>query len=125
AGSDKIYAVKTNLFLGDYALEKPTKQFGIKTALKDVPPLALGTSPVKPTEMVTAYSMFANEEKEVKPTLIRRIMDHEANILYDAHLESKQVLDKSKAFVMEEMMTGMFNKKLRRYAAVTGQSMLS
>ena len=37
-------------------------------------------------------------------------MDHEGNILYDAHLESKQVLDKSKAFVMEEMMTGMFNK---------------
>ena len=37
-------------------------------------------------------------------------MDHEGNILYDAHLESKQVLDKSKAFVMEEMMTGMFIK---------------
>ena len=74
-----------------------------------MPSLALGTSPVKPIEMVNAYSMFA---KEVKPTFIRRIMDHEGNILYDAHLESKQVLDKSKAFVMEEMMTGMFNKKL-------------
>ena len=87
--------------------------------------LALGTSPVKPIEMVNAYSMFANGGKEVKPTFIRRIMDHEGNILYDAHLESKQVLDKSKAFVMEEMMTGMFNKKLSSYAAVTGQSMLS
>ena len=77
-----------------------------------MPSLALGTSPVKPIEMVNAYSMFANGGKEVKPTFIRRIMDHEGNILYDAHLESKQVLDKSKAFVMEEMMTGMFNKKL-------------
>ena len=89
-----------------------------------MPSLALGTSPVKPIEMVNAYSMFANGGKEVKPTFIRRIMDHEGNILYDAHLESKQVLDKSKAFVMEEMMTGMFNKKLSGYA-VTGQSMLS
>ena len=88
-----------------------------------MPSLALGTSPVKPIEMVNAYSMFANGGKEVKPTFIR-IMDHEGNILYDAHLESKQVLDKSKAFVMEEMMTGMFNKKLSSYA-VTGQSMLS
>ena len=73
-----------------------------------MPSLALGTSPVKPIEMVNAYSMFANGGKEVKPTFIRRIMDHEGNILYDAHLESKQVLDKSKAFVMEEM-TGMFD----------------
>ena len=80
-----------------------------------MPSLALGTSPVKPIEMVNAYSMFANGGKEVKPTFIRRIMDHEGNILYDAHLESKQVLDKSKAFVMEEMMTGMFNKKLSGY----------
>ncbi|GAB6252289.1 PBP1A family penicillin-binding protein [Bacillus cereus] len=125
AVSDNIYAVKTNLFLGDDALAKTAKQFGIKSALKDVPSLALGTSPVKPIEMVNAYSMFANGGKEVKPTFIRRIMDHEGNILYDAHLESKQVLDKSKAFVMEEMMTGMFNKKLSSYAAVTGQSMLS
>ena len=88
-----------------------------------MPSLALGTSPVKPIEMVNAYSMFANGGKEVKPTFIRRIMDHEGNILYDAHLESKQVLDKSKAFVMEEMMTGMFNKKLA--LCLTGQSMLS
>ncbi|UYC97406.1 penicillin-binding transpeptidase domain-containing protein [Bacillus thuringiensis] len=41
AVSDNIYAVKTNLFLGDDALAKTAKQFGIKSALKDVPSLAL------------------------------------------------------------------------------------
>ncbi|UYC97405.1 hypothetical protein OAT02_02395 [Bacillus thuringiensis] len=46
--------------------------------------------------MVNAYSMFANGGKEVKPTFIRRIMDHEGNILYDAHLESKQFSTRAK-----------------------------
>lgn len=124
AVSDNVYAVKTHLFLGADSLAKTAKQFGITSSLKDVPSLALGTSPVKPIEMVGAYSMFANGGKQVKPTFIRRVVDHEGNILYDAHLESKQILDKSKAFVMQEMMTGMFNKKLSSYAAVTGQSLV-
>lgn len=124
AVSDNVYAVKTHLFLGEDSLTKTAKQFGIKSSLKDVPSLALGTSPVKPIEMVSAYSLFANGGKQVKPTFIRRVVDHGGNILYDAHLESKQVLDKGNVFVMEEMMTGMFNKKLSGYASVTGQSLL-
>ncbi|MEN1938072.1 PBP1A family penicillin-binding protein [Paenibacillus sp. 102] len=124
AVSDNVYAVKTHLFLGEDSLMKTAKQFGIKSSLKDVPSLALGTSPVKPIEMVGAYSMFANGGKQIKPTFIRRVVDNEGNILYDAHLESKQVLDKNNTFVMEEMMTGMFNDKLSGYASVTGQSLL-
>ncbi|WP_410984796.1 transglycosylase domain-containing protein [Bacillus cereus] len=124
AVSDNVYAVKTHLFLGEDSLAKTAKQFGIKSALKDVPSLALGTSPVKPIEMVGAYSMFANGGKQVKPTFIRRVVDNEGNILYDAHLESKQILDKNNTFVMEEMMTGMFNDKLSGYASVTGHTLL-
>ncbi|MCI0765305.1 PBP1A family penicillin-binding protein [Bacillus sp. TL12] len=124
AVSDNVYAVKTHLFLGEDSLAKTAKQFGITSSLKDVPSLALGTSPVKPIEMVGAYSMFANGGKQVKPTFIRRVVDNEGNILYDAHLESKQILDKNNTFVMEEMMTGMFNDKLSGYASVTGHTLL-
>ena len=124
AVSDNVYAVKTHLFLGEESLVKTAKQFGITSALKDVPSLALGTSPVKPLEMANAYSMLANGGKQVKPTFIRRVVDHDGNILYDAHLENKQILDENNAFVMEEMMTGMFNKKLSSYASVTGQNLI-
>ena len=124
AVSDNVYAVKTHLFLGEKSLVKTAKQFGITSSLKDVPSLALGTSPVKPLEMVNAYSLLANGGKQVKPTYIRRVVDHDGNILYDAHLENKQILDENNAFVMEEMMTGMFNKKLSSYASVTGQNLI-
>ncbi len=71
-------------------LAKTAKTIWNKSALKDVPSLALGTSTSKnQLKWLTPYSMFANGGKEVKPTFICRIMDHEGNILYDAHLESK------------------------------------
>ncbi|MGG2017367.1 transglycosylase domain-containing protein [Bacillus sp. S10(2024)] len=124
AVSDNVYAVKTHLFLGEKSLVKTAKQFGITSSLKDVPSLALGTSPVKPLEMVNAYGMLANGGKQVNPTFIRRVVDHDGNILYDAHLENKQILDENNAFVMEEMMTGMFNKRLSSYASVTGQNLI-
>ena len=50
--SDNIYAVKTHLFLGMDKLIDAAKQFGINSPLQKVPSLALGTSPVKPIEMV-------------------------------------------------------------------------
>ncbi|WP_028401826.1 PBP1A family penicillin-binding protein [Ectobacillus panaciterrae] len=122
AVSDNVYAVKTHLFLGEETLVKTAKEFGITSDMQPIPSLALGTAPVKPIEMVNAYGMFANGGKKIQPVFIRRILDRDGTVLYDAHLKGEQVLDKNNAFVMEEMMTGMFNKKLSGYASVTGQA---
>ncbi len=124
AVSDNVYAVKTHLFLGENTLVKTAEKFGVTSKLDPVPALALGSSPVKPIEMTNAYSMFANGGKKVSPLFVRRIIDRNGDVLYDAHLENEQVLDENNAFVTEEMMTGMFNKKLSSYAAVTGQGIV-
>lgn len=124
AVSDNIYAIKTHLFLGENTLVKTAKKFGITSKLDPVPALALGASPVKPIEMTNAYSMFANGGKKVSPLFVRRIIDRDGAVLYDAHLESEQVLDENNAFVTEKMMTGMFNKQLSSYANVTGQGII-
>ncbi|MFX3625180.1 MAG: transglycosylase domain-containing protein [Ectobacillus sp.] len=125
AVSDNVYAVKTHLFLGEETLIKTAEKFGITNKLAQVPSLALGTSPVKPIEMVSAYAMFANGGKQAEPVFIRRVIDRDGTVLYDAHLERKQVLDPNTVFVMNKMMTGMFNKKLSGYAAVTGQAVIN
>lgn len=124
AVSDNVYAIKTHLFLGENTLVKTAKKFGITSKLDPVPALALGASPVKPIEMTNAYSMFANGGKKVSPLFIRRIIDRDGAVLYDAHLENEQVLDENNAFVTEKMMTGMFNKNLSSYASVTGQGII-
>ncbi|MGE8204963.1 transglycosylase domain-containing protein [Heyndrickxia sp. NPDC080065] len=123
--SDNVYAVKTHLFLGQDVLIKTAKQFGIQTKMAKVPSLALGTSGVRVIDMVNAYSLLANGGKKVEPIFITRVEDYQGNVLYQYKPHQEQTLDPKFAFVMDEMMTGMFDKKLNGYSSVTGASIIS
>ncbi|WP_195257849.1 transglycosylase domain-containing protein [Bacillus paralicheniformis] len=120
--SDNIYAVKTHLFLGMDKLIDAAKQFGITSPLQKVPSLALGTSPVKPIEMVNGYAMFANGGKKIEPSFITKITDSNGEILYEKPKRSKQILDPRAAFITANMMSGMFDKSLNGYTSVTGRT---
>ncbi|MDR7078652.1 1A family penicillin-binding protein [Neobacillus niacini] len=124
AVSDNIYAVKTHLFMGAETLINTVKKFGISTKMDQVPSLALGTSGVRVIEMANAYSQFANGGKKVTPTLITKVEDYNGNVIFEGTHEEERVLDPAKAFVMTQMMTGMFDSKLNGYAKVTGNSLL-
>ncbi|MBS4206832.1 PBP1A family penicillin-binding protein [Bacillus sp. FJAT-50079] len=125
AVSDNIYAVKTHLFLGQDVLVDTMKRFGISTNINQVPSLALGTSGIKVTELVNAYSILANGGRKVEPTLIQRVEDQDGKIIYEANSNDEQILNPQHAFVMSQMMTGMFDTKLNGYATVTGASISS
>ena len=122
--SDNIYAVKTHLFLGEETLIKTAKKFGISTKMAKVPSLALGTSGVRVVDMAGAYSLFANGGKKVEPTLITRVEDYNGKILYEKEQDNKQVLDPAKAYVMTQMLTGIFDPKLDGYSRVTGSTVI-
>lgn len=120
--SDNIFAVKTHLFLGEETLIDAARNFGISTKLSKVPSLALGTSGVRVIEMAGAYSLFANGGKKIEPTLITRVEDYNGNVIYQKEADNERILDPARAFVMTQMMTGIFDSKLNGYAAVTGSS---
>lgn len=120
--SDNIFAVKTHLFLGEDTLVQMAKRFGISTKMNKLPSLALGTSGVRVIDMANAYSLFANGGKKVTPTLITKVEDFNGNVIYEKEPDSEQVLDPAKAFVMTQMMTGVFDPKLNGYSSVTGST---
>ncbi|MGX6445478.1 transglycosylase domain-containing protein [Neobacillus sp. K501] len=124
AVSDNIYAVKTHLFMGEETLMDTAKKFGLSTEMAKVPSLALGTSGVRVIEMANAYSLFANGGKEVHPVLITRVEDYNGDVIFEHKNEPEKVLDPAKAYVMTQMMTGMFDPKLNGYAKVTGNSLV-
>lgn len=124
AVSDNIFAVKTHLFLGEETLKETAKKFGISTKMAEVPSLALGTSGVRVLDMAGAYSLFAANGKQTPPTLITRVEDYHGNIIFEKENQSKKVLDPAKAFVMTQLMTGIFDPKLNGYAKVTGSTIL-
>ncbi|MEH7085321.1 PBP1A family penicillin-binding protein [Neobacillus drentensis] len=125
AVSDNIFAVKTHLFLGEETLIETAKKFGLSSKMAQVPSLALGTSGVRVIEMANAYSLFANGGKKVNPTLITRVEDYTGNVIYEKEEETEKVLDPAKAYVMTQMLTGIFDPKLNGYAKVTGSTVIN
>ncbi|MCA6121591.1 penicillin-binding protein 1A [Bradyrhizobium sp. WSM 1704] len=63
--------------IGEYA-----KRFGVYDELPNYLSYALGAGETTVMRMVTAYSMFANGGRRVKPTLIDRIQDRYGHTIY-------------------------------------------
>ncbi|MCQ6274575.1 PBP1A family penicillin-binding protein [Bacillus sp. V3B] len=125
AVSDNIFAVKTHLFLGEETLVETAKRFGITTSMQKVPSLALGTAGVRVIEMANAYSLFANGGKQVTPIMIKRVENQKGEVIYEKKADPEVILRPDLAFVMSQMMTGMFDKKLNGYASVTGSAIIN
>jgi 1A family penicillin-binding protein len=124
AVSDNIFAVKTHLFLGEETLIETARKFGLSSKMAKVPSLALGTSGVRVIEMANAYSLLANGGKRVYPTLITRVEDYNGNVIYEKENGTEKGLDPAKAYVMTQMLTGIFDPKLNGYAKVTGSTVI-
>jgi penicillin-binding protein 2D len=122
--SDNVFAVKTNLFLGEKKLIETARRFGLTTKMSEVPSLALGTSGVKAIEMVNAYAILANGGKQVKPVFIKKVVNHKGEIIFELKRKRKQILDPSRSFVMTNMLTGMFDNKMDGYTKVTGNAII-
>lgn len=124
AVSDNVIAVKTHLFLGEEVLVDTAKRFGIQSKMAKVPSLALGTSGVRVLEMANAYSHFANGGKKVDPVFITKIENHQGELIYQHKAEQEIVLDPKQAYVMTQMLAGIFDPKLNGYTSVTGNSVV-
>jgi penicillin-binding protein 2D len=118
--SDNIYAVKTNMFLGPENLVDTAKELGIDSKLDPIPSLALGSKPVGVLEMVNAYSVFANSGYQVESRFITKITDFRGEVIYENKAEKERVMDEKYAYVMTDMLRGIFDERLNGYMSVTG-----
>lgn len=120
--SDNIYAVKTNMFLGPENLVETAKELGIESKLDPIPSLALGSKPVGVLEMVNAYSVFANSGYKVEPRFITKITDFRGEVIYENKTDKERIMDEQYAFVMTDLLRGVFDERLNGYMSVTGSS---
>ena len=123
--SDNVYAVKTNLFLGEDMLVNTAKKLGIKSNLTPIPSLALGTEEISLIDMVSAYSIFANLGSKISPHYIERIEDKDGNVLYQYDNYVEQILDENLCFILSEMLTYTYDASFIDYNYPTVISLLS
>ena len=124
AYSDNIYAVKTNLFLGEETLVNMDNRVGIQSELDPLPSLALGTEEISLIDMVAGYSSFANLGNKVDSHFITKIEDMEGNILYEYKNNSTNILNSSITYILNEMLTYTYNSSFIDYNYPTLISLL-
>ncbi|MBN1543462.1 PBP1A family penicillin-binding protein [candidate division KSB1 bacterium] len=80
------------------------RNLGITTPLDAVDAIALGSSGVIPMEVVSAFSVFANQGVLVSPFSVLRVEDRYGNILERAKPVSKGVLREETAYIMADLL---------------------
>ncbi|WP_106769484.1 transglycosylase domain-containing protein [Paenibacillus faecalis] len=109
AASDNIYAVNTILQIGAEEVVKMAEKMGITSPLEPVPSLALGTSPISPLEMASAFAVLANNGQRIPPIAVLRITDAIGRTVYNApETKGEQVVDPAAAYVLTRMMEDVF-----------------
>ena len=126
--SDNIYAVKTLEDIGFKAFQKTAERFGVDVGSKNNLSTALGTAETTLYQMTNAYNMLASQGQKTTPTTIISITDDDGNIIYDnkeVKNEEEPVLSEKDAYILTQMMTGMFDPVFSDYSPATGISIRS
>ncbi|MCD1259979.1 PBP1A family penicillin-binding protein [Paenibacillus athensensis] len=108
--SDNIYAVHTILEVGPEKVIETARKLGIDSPMKPLPSLALGSFPVSPLEMASAFSAIANQGVHARTFAIERIEDAGGKVLYQNEPYAEKVLDPATAYVMTSLMESVFEE---------------
>lgn len=125
ATSDNIYAVKTHLFLGTNKLKNTLESFGISGDIPSIPSLCLGTYEVTNYEWSAAFQVLANEGKQIKPYVIKKITTFDGKLVYERKTSPSTIVNKSDVYLLNEMMNHIFDSKLVFNTRPTGVSIAS
>ena len=118
AYSDNIYALKTNMFLGDNQFINTLDKVNINDIENNVS-LPLGTSEINIIKLTSAYSVLGNEGKRNNNYLIRKIKGKDNKILYKFQKNKKQVLDSNYVFIINELLRNSYDYQLVDYNTPT------
>ncbi|MDF2926021.1 MAG: penicillin-binding protein [Paenibacillaceae bacterium] len=108
--SDNIYAVHTIMDVGPDKAVAMAQKMGITSPLKALPSLALGTSPVSPFEMASAYGVLANQGVRAEPMAVIRVEDHAGRVLFEAEPVETPVIHPAYTYVLTNLMQSVFEE---------------
>ncbi len=120
AHSRNTVAVQLGEQLGIDSIAALAHRMGITTPIADVPSSAIGASAVRPLDLVTAYTTFANLGARAEPRFIRRVEDRAGRVLLAPPRQAPDyVIDPRVAFIVRDMMRDVVERgtatAVRRY----------
>ena len=107
----------------DYAIDY-AKRLGIESHLEPNLSMGLGASGVSLLELVTAYSVFANQGYRFEPVFVTKVLDRNGKVLEEAGIQKRKVIEETTAYLMTSLLksvvedgTGRRVRALNRPAA--------
>ncbi len=94
---------------GPIKIREMAYKIGIKSWLPAVPSLCVGAAEVRLSEMVSAYTTFANEGIHSDPVFVTRIEDKNGNIIAKFKSKHKEALNTNTAYRMIDLMKAVVN----------------
>jgi len=93
--------------VGPKAVVDMTHNLGVTSKIPEQPAIALGAVEITVSDMVAAYSTFANQGMYVKPTVITKIEDKNGVVLYQNTPETHEVISKDIAYAVVKLLEGV------------------
>ena len=98
-----------------------SKRFGITAKMMENLTTCIGSLSVTLQEMISAYGVFANQGRLVKPIYILRVEDQDGNILESSLPELKQVTSEETAFLLSSVLQDVVQRGTGRRARAIGR----
>lgn len=114
--SVNIVAVRVLLKVGFEPTIQLAHKMGIKSELKPMYSLALGSSEVNLLELTSAYGSFATKGLHTEPHGITRIFDRQGKVIWSADFEQKRAIDAESAAIMTWMLRNVVQNGTGRAA---------
>ncbi len=93
--------------VGPKAVVDMTKKLGVSSKIPEQPAIALGAVEITVSDLVAAYSTFANQGMYVKPMVITKIEDKNGVVLYQTEVETHEVVSKDIAYAVLKLLEGV------------------
>ncbi|MFA6779667.1 MAG: transglycosylase domain-containing protein [Paludibacteraceae bacterium] len=95
---------------GPESFVKLLHSFGIKNKIDPVPALCLGIADISVSEMVAAYTAFANKGIQTEPLYVTRIEDNKGNVISTFVPQMNEIFSEETAEKMISMLSSVIDK---------------
>ena len=119
--SDNIYAVKTLQDIGYPKFRNILERFNLNATKKEAPSIALGTIETSLYDLTNAYNILSAGGESRSATTILSIENSKGQVVYEYKPpKAKQVVTEEDAYIMTQMLTGIFDDVFSDYSPATG-----
>ncbi|MFF5993942.1 PBP1A family penicillin-binding protein [Lysinibacillus sp. KU-BSD001] len=121
--SDNVYAVKTLQDIGYPSFRNILERFQLNSTKSESPSIALGTIETSLYALTNAYNILAAGGESLHATTILSIENAKGQIVYEYEQpKNEQVVTEADAYIMTQMLTGIFDPVFSDYSPATGVS---